>query len=112
MASHPKFDLTTTSNNQFRFDLTASNGQTILNSETYTTKSNALNGIDSVKTNAPYDNNYKRLRSVNNEYYFNLLAQNGQVIGTSETYQTSAGMENGIDSVKTNAPIAEVEDNT
>ena len=44
--------------------------------------------------------------------YFNLKASNGQVIGTSEMYSGSPAMENGIVSVKKNAPDATVEDNS
>ena len=39
---------------------------------------------------------------------FNLKATNGQVIGTSELYESAAARENGIESVKKNAPDAEV----
>ena len=43
---------------------------------------------------------------------FNLKAANHQVIGTSESYTTTAARDNGIESVKTNAPDAKVEDLT
>ena len=43
---------------------------------------------------------------------FNLLAGNGQVIGTSQTYSSMDACKNGIESVKTNAPVAQVEDQT
>lgn len=42
-------------------------------------------------------------RSSNGKYYFNLLAGNGQVILTSEMYETKASALNGIESVKKNA---------
>lgn len=43
---------------------------------------------------------------------FDLKAGNGEVIATSEVYTTEAACKNGIESVKKNAPIAEVEDQT
>ena len=43
---------------------------------------------------------------------FNLLAGNGQVICTSQTYSSIDACKNGIESVKTNAPIAPIEDQT
>lgn len=46
----------------------------------------------------------------NGDFYFNLTAKNGQVIATSEMYKSKAACENGIESVKENAPIADVED--
>ena len=43
---------------------------------------------------------------------FNLLASNGQIIGVSEVYSSEAACKNGIESVKKNAPIAKIEDQT
>lgn len=102
-----KFVVKTGKDNQFRFNLQAGNGQTILTSEGYTTKAACLNGIESVKTNAPDDSRYERKTSANGKPYFNLRAGNSQVIGTSEMYESTASMENGIESVKKNAPDAE-----
>lgn len=107
-----KFVIKTQKDGQFYFVLTASNGQTILKSEAYTTKPACLNGINSVKTNASDDNRYDRKVSSNGKPYFNLKAGNGQVIGNSELYESEAGRENGIESVKKNAPDAETEDTT
>lgn len=45
-------------------------------------------------------------------YVFNLLATNGQVIGVSEVYNSKAACLNGVESVRTNAPIAGLEDQT
>ena len=44
------------------------------------------------------------------EFRFRLKASNGEVIATSEGYKTKASCENGIESVKKNAPEAEVVD--
>jgi len=44
------------------------------------------------------------------EFYFQLVAKNGEVIGTSETYKTDQGRENGIEAVKSTAPNAPIED--
>jgi uncharacterized protein len=46
------------------------------------------------------------------KFHFNLHASNGQVIATSETYESKAAALNGIKSVQTNAPDAKVEDQT
>lgn len=42
------------------------------------------------------------------DYRFNLLAGNGQVIASSQGYSSKSGALNGIESIKTNAPGAEV----
>lgn len=107
-----KFILSKRKNGEFQFNLHAGNGQIILTSEGYTTKANALNGIESVKKNAPADVHYERKVSTNHKHYFNLKATNGQIIGTSQMYESTSGMETGIESVKKNAPIATIEDET
>ena len=102
-----KFVVKTGKDNQFRFNLKAGNGQIILTSEGYTTKAACHNGIESVKVNSQDDSRFERKTSTNGKPYFNLHAGNGQVIGKSELYESTAAMENGIDSVKKNAPAAE-----
>ncbi|MDR1733528.1 MAG: YegP family protein [Oscillospiraceae bacterium] len=52
------------------------------------------------------------LKEVKTGWKFNLLATNGQVIGTSEVYTTEAAARNGIASVAKNAPEANLEDQT
>ena len=105
-----KFEVKTRKNGEFQFNLKAGNGQVILSSEGYTTKANCLNGVESVKKNAQDDNKFDRKTSTNGKHYFNLKATNGQIIGTSEMYERASGMENGIESVKKNAPDATVEE--
>lgn len=105
-----KFVITKRTNGDFQFTLKATNGERILTSEGYATKAGCLNGIDSVRTNAQNDARYDRKVAVNGEYYFNLTAANGEIIGTSELYESAAGRDNGIESVKSNAPQATVVD--
>jgi uncharacterized protein len=107
-----KFDLKTSSNDQFYFNLKAGNGQIILTSEMYKAKNSTLGGIESVKKNALLDERYERKASSKDQPYFVLKAGNGEPIGSSEMYLSEAAMENGIESVKTNAPDATVNDLT
>lgn len=108
-----KFTLNKSTNSQYYFNLKADNGQVILTSEMYVSKQGCQNGINSVKTNSPYDSNYQRKISTNDKYYFTLHSpSNGQVIGVSEMYESSSGRDNGIESVKSNAPGAQTIDNT
>lgn len=107
-----KFVITTRKNGEFQFNLKADNGQVILASEGYTTKSSCTNGVESVRKNGVDDARFERLTAKNGKFYFNLKATNGQVIGTSEMYESAAGRDNGIDSVKRNAPGATVDDQT
>ena len=103
-----KFEMYADKGGKHRFRLKASNGQNILASQGYASKSGCENGIESVKTNCKDDACFERLESSNGEPYFNLKSTNGQVIGTSERYSSASAMENGIESVKKNAPDADV----
>ena len=110
-------------NTGVKFDLKAGNGQVIATSEVYNSGAACKNGIESVKKNAPVaavENQTKEGFAVEKnpkfeiyndktgEFRFRLKATNGQVIAVSEGYKTLANCENGIESVKKNAPEAEV----
>ena len=107
-----KFEIKKAKNGQFYFHLKASNGQIVLSSEMYVAKTSAEHGIESVKKNAPDDKRYERKETKNGGFMFNLKAANHEIIGTSETYTAAAARDNGIESVKTNAPDATVDDQT
>ncbi|MBE6931197.1 MAG: DUF1508 domain-containing protein [Ruminococcaceae bacterium] len=116
-----KFVVKTTATG-FKFDLKAGNGETIATSEVYTTKQACLNGVDSVKRNSVgkvEDQTVENFETVKHpkfelymdkagEYRFRLKATNGEVIATSEGYKSKASCENGIESVKKNAPDAAI----
>ncbi len=103
-----KFEIKEGTSGKFRFNLKASNGQTILTSETYETKQGAEKGVESVRKNAPDDNRYERKTAKNDEAFFVLKAGNGEPLGRSETYSSTSAMENGIESVKRNAVDAAI----
>ncbi len=107
-----KFVINKDKGNQFKFNLKAVNGEIILNSQGYVSKSSCENGIESVRKHSQDDTMFERSTASNGSPYFNLKASNGQVIGTSERYSSTSAMETGIASVKTNAPKSPIEDNT
>lgn len=103
-----KFEIKKTKSGLCKFDLKASNGQVVLSSQSYKSLVGCQNGINSVKVNAEDDRKYDRNTAKDGSPYFNLKANNGQIIGTSEMYSNTAAMENGIASVKKNAPGATI----
>lgn len=107
-----KFELYADKAGEFRFRLKAGNGENILSSEGYKHKSSAMNGIESVKKNAGDDARYERKETSSGKHMFNLKASNGQVIGTSQSYASASGRDNGIESVKKNAADAKLDDQT
>ncbi len=105
-----------------KFNLKAGNGEIIGTSEVYTTEAACMNGIESVKKNAPVASvedqteggseknpKFEVYLDKAGEYRFRLKATNGQIILASEGYKAKAGCLNGIESVKKNAPDAEIE---
>ena len=106
------FEMKTAKNGESMFNLKAGNHQIILTSETYSSEAACKNGIESVKKNAADDARYTRTTTPTGKFRFALTATNGQTIGTSESYESEAARDSGIESVKTNAPGAEVKDLT
>ena len=107
-----KFEIKKSSNGEFFFSLKRASGDVILISEQYKAKSGAEGGIELVKANAPVHSLYERKKSSAGQYYFVLKAVNGQPLGRSEMYSSTAEMERGIEAVKTNAPNGRVEELT
>lgn len=110
-------------NTGVKFDLKASNGEVIATSEVYSSLDACKNGIASVQKNAPVaaveDQTVEGYATEKNpkfevyqdkaeEYRFRLTAINGQTIAVSEGYKAKASCLNGVESVKKNAPDAEI----
>lgn len=110
-------------NTGIMFNLKAGNGQVIATSEVYTTAASCKNGIESVRKNAPIANledqtnegyatekcpKFEMYTDKAGEFRFRLKATNGEIIAASEGYTTKESCENGIQSVRENAPVAEI----
>jgi len=107
-----KFEIKSRKNGEFQFNLKATNGQVILTSEGYRTKSACLNGIESVKKNCKTEKRFEKKVATNGKPFFNLKATNGEIIGSSQMYANPTTMKNGIASVMKNAPDAKIVDLT
>ena len=108
----------------FTFSLKAGNGEVIATGgEVYNTLASVKNGIASVAKNAPIANiedqtieGYEQLshpkfeifKDKAGEFRFRLKARNGEIIAMGEGYKAKASCLNGIDSIRRNAPEAEV----
>jgi len=108
-----------------KFDLKATNGQVIATSQVYSSKKSCINGVESVRKNSVIANiedqtveNYETMKHPKfeiytdkaGEYRFRLKATNGEIIATGEGYKKKASCINGIESIKKNAPDAEILD--
>ncbi|MDH3633570.1 MAG: YegP family protein [Gammaproteobacteria bacterium] len=103
-----KFEIYKDRGGKHRFRLKAGNGEIILTSQGYSAKRGCANGIESVRKNAASAANFEKKESGSNKFMFNLKAANKQVIGTSQSYTSSSGRDNGIRSVQRSAPGAKV----
>ena len=107
-----------------KFDLKAANHEVIATSEVYTSEDACRKGIASVQRNAPAaaveDQTLEGFSAEKHpkfevytdkagEFRFRLKATNGQIIAVSEGYKAKTGCLNGIESVRKNAPDADVE---
>jgi uncharacterized protein YegP (UPF0339 family) len=102
----PKFEIFKGKNDEFYFHLKAGNGEVILASQGYNAKSSCKHGIDSVINNSNDESNFEKLQAKNERYYFNLIAANKQIVGTSQMYTTTSARDHGIHSVHDNATQA------
>ena len=108
----------------YKFDLYTSNGQIIASSQVYSTEASCHAGIESVRKTAPSANledqtvdpivtatnpKFELYLDKAGEFRFRLKARNGEIIATSEGYKAKASCQNGIESVRKNAPDASVE---
>ncbi|MDR2122297.1 MAG: YegP family protein [Flavobacteriaceae bacterium] len=94
----------------FYFRLKEKNGQTVLESDGYTQKTNCQKGISSVKRNSKNEDRFEIKQSPNKKWFFNLKAGNGQLVGTSVFYDSENNAKNGIKSVMRTAPTSELVD--
>lgn len=99
-AKNGRFETFVGEDGQHYFQLVAGNGEKVLRSEGYTTAQGAKKGIASVKTNGVHAEMYDLLAAKSGEFYFNLLAKNGEIIGTSEMYATEANADRGAETVQ------------
>lgn len=93
---------------QFSFVLKAGNGEVVLRSELYESRSGADGGIASVQKNSPMDAAYASAEASDGRFYFNLKAANHQVIGTSQMYSSAASRSAGMASVQANGSTTDI----
>lgn len=118
-----KFVIKPAKSGSYVFNLKAGNGEIIAVSEVYNSLDACKNGVQSVKTNAPEaaledqtapdfttekNPKFEMYTDKAGEFRFRLKAKNGQIIATGEGYKAKAGCKNGIESIRKNAPEAEV----
>jgi uncharacterized protein YegP (UPF0339 family) len=102
VSSRPYFEVFEGRDGRYYFHLSAANHEIILASQGYNTRTMSLAGVLSVLDNAGIPERYELLQATNGQWYFNLTAANGAVIGTSELYTTKWNAKKGIEAVDRN----------
>lgn len=119
-----RFKIVKAANEQFRVQFVY-NAEVMVWSENYASKASAKNCIESIKKNAPgaatvdltkeetaTGYRFEIVESKNGEHFVRFKAANGESMVRSETYASKASAKNCIESVKKNAPGADVVDET
>lgn len=94
--------------NGYYFNLRAGNGEIMLRSEAYTSEAAAFNGTFSVWDNGTNPDNFRVQLAKNGGYYLNLVATNGQIIATSEIYDSKSNAKRALESIVELLPQVEL----
>jgi uncharacterized protein YegP (UPF0339 family) len=105
-----KFEIYKDKAGEFRFRLKASNGQTVLASEGYSSKASAKKGIASVEANCADPARFESTVTRSGQHRFAMTGKNKQVIGQSQGYKSASARNNGIEAVARAAKGASVVD--
>lgn len=107
-----KFEIYKDKAGEYRFRLLAGNGENILASEGYKSKSSAMNGAASVQKNCSDPACFEKKKTPSGKFRFSMKAKNHQIIGTSQNYDSEASCDNGIGAVGRAANGAKIVDTT
>ena len=102
------YELKSAKDGRVFFNLRATNGEVVLTSQMYASRAGALKGIAAVQRHSRQAANFECRVGKAGKSHFVLKAANHRVIGTSETYNSQAALENGISSVQKNGPQAKI----
>ncbi|MBL9022360.1 MAG: YegP family protein [Myxococcales bacterium] len=81
---------------QHYFNVIAGNGEKVLRSEGYSSADAAETGIEAVKDSGVDTESYDLLQAADGTWYFNLVAENGEIIGTSQMYSTKSNANRAL----------------
>ena len=90
-----RFDLWKDGGN-YVFQFVSAAGETLIDSQDYSNRTAAINGLVSVLDNGKTSTRYKVIVGADGRAHFELHAANGRVIGTSQSYATKAGAEKAV----------------
>jgi uncharacterized protein len=96
----PKFEILAGKDGKIYFHLKAANGEVILAGRGFNTKSETIHAIASVMRYAQLESSFVRRQSASGQFFFQIKAPSGRILGWSEMYIAKQSRENGILAVK------------
>ena len=98
------------SDGHYCITLKAKNGRVILSGQKHLSKSECINGIESIRASASDNLRYDYKKTFDGKFYFRLKSVHGEVLGNSKIYETAEHRNVGIETVQRIAPFASVVD--
>jgi uncharacterized protein YegP (UPF0339 family) len=102
VTGRPYFQVWENDGGDWYFNFKAANHEIILQSEGYSARSGALNGVLSTLDNGLDARRYEVVQAGDGQWFFRLKAAHGRIIGSSEDYPTRQGAERGMQAVVRN----------
>jgi uncharacterized protein len=101
IAAEPKasFAVFTGMDGLFYFNLRAKNGEIVLQSQSYTSKQNALKGMSSVRANGTQSQSYGVFQAADGQFAVRLVASNSEIIAHGETYASKSNAERAVNTM-------------
>ena len=109
-SGYPRYQIIKDRDEKFYFRLRAGNGEIILKSKPFAARKEAEKGVELARAQASSSERFERKTGENGRFFFNLLAEDNEVIGTSIVYSTEQSRDMGMGIVKRDAPDSPLED--
>lgn len=107
-ATGARFAVREDAGGMFYTSLYAGNGELVLRTQRYQTEASALNAAFAIAELGVDAARYDVRQAASGGWYFNLVAANGQVVGTSEVYASKSNAERGRNAIIALLPTVEL----
>lgn len=95
-----KYNIIKSSSGGYYFTLRAPNTETILTSDLFNSYDAAKSAVQEAMTSASKPNAFRKSKSNDGKFYFDLLGENSTILGSSGLYASNVSLERGIEAVR------------
>ncbi|WP_155598561.1 DUF1508 domain-containing protein [Zobellia amurskyensis] len=89
-------EIVSSTNSDYQFHIKSKSGSTLLTSKKFENKIELENTLSNLKNLQINRGNFERKTNHQGKFLFNFKDENGSLLGSSQLYDSEAGMENGI----------------